>query len=91
MGLKLRLPLACLVLIFAAVSGNRARRDFGTEDIYFAGFFPMNDRIGEGVLPAVKLAIKHINNSTKVLPGKTMHMLFNNTEVSLNSDVRCAV
>ena len=51
------------------------------EDIYFAGFFPMNDKIGQGVLPAVKLAIEHINNSSKVFKGKTMHMLFNNTEV----------
>ena len=57
-------------------------------DIYFAGFFPMTAKsgapegeIGRGVMPAVNLAIKHINQSPSILHGYKLHMYWNDTEV----------
>ena len=57
-------------------------------DIYFAAFFPMGGKtkapeesIGRGVMPAVKLAIKHINQSPNILRGYKLHMYWNDTEV----------
>jgi hypothetical protein len=57
-------------------------------DIYFAAFFPMGTktmapegRIGHGVMPAVRLAIKHINQSPNILRGYKLHMYWNDTEV----------
>lgn len=58
-------------------------------DIYFAAFFPMTSKagasegtIGPGVMPAVKLAIKHINQSPMILHGYKLKMVWNDTEVS---------
>ena len=59
-------------------------------DIYFAAFFPMGGKtkapeesIGRGVMPAVKLAIKHINQSPNILRGYKLHMYWNDTEVCI--------
>ena len=58
-------------------------------DIYFAAFFPMGTNtkvpegsIGHGVMPAVRLAIKHINQSPNILRGYKLHMYWNDTEVN---------
>ena len=57
-------------------------------DIYFAAFFPMTPPhsseglIGHGVMPAVRLAIKHINQSPSILKGYKLHMYWNDTQVS---------
>ena len=58
-------------------------------DVHFAGFFPtslgyMETSIGQGVMPAVKLAIRHVNKSPVVLPHNRIRMHWNNTAVSIN-------
>jgi hypothetical protein len=56
-------------------------------DIYFAAFFPLTPagtpegKIGHGVMPAVRLAIKHINQSPNILKGYKLHMYWNDTQV----------
>ena len=55
-------------------------------DVHFAGFFPtslgyLETSIGQGVLPAVKLAIRHVNQSPNVLPRNKIRMHWNNTAV----------
>ena len=57
-------------------------------DVHFAGFFPtslgyMETSIGQGVMPAVKLAIRHVNKSPVVLPHNRIRMHWNNTAVSI--------
>lgn len=58
-------------------------------DVYIAGFFPYTPiefpeaRIGRGVMPAVKLAVEHINDSPQVLRNYRLHMWWNDTQVSV--------
>lgn len=54
--------------------------------LYAAGFFPVSSSIpegaiGRGVLPAVELALQHINDSPKILPGIHLDLVYNDTEV----------
>ena len=75
-----------LVLLSLAFKGQKAKHvHFNRTDIYFAAFFPMNESpeglIGHGVMPAVELAIKHINRSPSILKGYKLHMYWNDTQV----------
>lgn len=38
-------------------------------------------KIGTGVMPAVRLAIKHINKNQDILRGYKLHMYWNDTQV----------
>lgn len=60
-------------------------------DVYVAGFFPFGGRVpgsipegrvGRGVMPAVKLAVEHINENPTVLRNYRLHVWWNDTEVS---------
>ena len=56
-------------------------------DVYIAGFFPYGrhvpeSHVGRGVMPSVKLAVDHINDSPLVLRNYRLHMWWNDTEVS---------
>lgn len=55
-------------------------------DVYIAGFFPFDDsvtesEIGRGVLPAVRLAVDHINDNPTVLRNYILHLWWNDTKV----------
>lgn len=55
-------------------------------DVYIAGFFPYDksvaeSAIGRGVMPAVKLAVDHINENPTVLRNYLLHMWWNDTQV----------
>jgi len=61
---------------------NRHRHH--SHDIYIAGFFPTSPghdetSIGQGVMPAVKLALHDVNRSPDVLPNHHLRMHWNNT------------
>ncbi|RWS15360.1 hypothetical protein B4U79_10627 [Dinothrombium tinctorium] len=69
---------------FALAASNRTT-------IYAAGFFPLSKRIpegaiGRGVLPAVNLALEHINNSP-VLSGYYLELKYNDTKRIREYDV----
>lgn len=54
-------------------------------DVYIAGFFPYGNHvpeghIGRGVMPAVKLAVEHINEHPTILRDYRLHMWWNDTE-----------
>ena len=56
-------------------------------DIYIAGFFPTSpdhpgSAVGQGVMPAVKLALHDVNRSPDILPNHHLRMHWNNTAVS---------
>ena len=70
-------------------SRGKHRSGIHRTDIYFAAFFPMGTKtnapegsLGHGVMPAVRLAIKHINQSPNILRGYKLHMYWNDTEVN---------
>ena len=55
-------------------------------DIYIAGFFPTSPGkpgagIGQGVMPAVSLALQDVNRSPDILPNHHLRMHWNNTAV----------
>ena len=53
--------------------------------LYIVGLFPFTGplgSVGRGVRPAVELALRHVNDDKSVLPGVTLHMSYNDTEVS---------
>jgi hypothetical protein len=55
--------------------------------LHAAGFFPVSRKIpegaiGRGVIPAVELALQHINDSPKILRGIHLDLVWNDTEVS---------
>ena len=55
-------------------------------DIYIAGFFPTSpghpgSAVGQGVMPAVKLALHDVNRSPDILPNHHLRMHWNNTAV----------
>ncbi|CAL1535123.1 unnamed protein product, partial [Lymnaea stagnalis] len=53
-----------------------------------AGLFPWSEDIpagsvGRGVLPAVRIALDHVNNDTRINRKYTLKMAYNDTRVSL--------
>lgn len=85
--------MKCQILVVAlgllgVASEAKHRPHNNRTDIYFAAFFPMTPvdspeaLIGHGVMPAVRLAIKHINQSPTILKGYKLHMYWNDTQVS---------
>lgn len=53
----------------------------GDISVHIAGFFPMGlnvseGAVGRGVLPAVKLALFHINNDKRILKGISSFLSF---------------
>ena len=56
-------------------------------DVFLAGFFPTTlgyheTSIGQGVMPAVKLALHDVNRSPDILKNHHLRMHWNNTAVS---------
>jgi gamma-aminobutyric acid type B receptor len=80
------------VVVAGLVAGGLGQRPSGLNkrhDVYIAGFFPYGrhvpeSHIGRGVMPAVKLAVDHINESPTVLRNYRLHMWWNDTEVRRN-------
>ena len=66
-------------------------------DVHLAGFFPTSrghhqSRIGQGVMPAVRLALRDVNRSPHILPNIHLRMHWNNTAVSGTSgDAGCEI
>lgn len=71
----------------AYVSSQKPSSVTKRHDVYIAGFFPFTPtdfpetRTGRGVMPAVKLAVEHINDSPTVLRNYRLHMWWNDTQV----------
>ena len=86
-GEKIALMLGWAWLLLAAAgAGSRLRHQ--RRDVYLAGFFPTSpgmaeSSVGQGVMPAVRLALAHVNQSPQILPRHKLHMHWNNTAVSL--------
>ena len=56
-------------------------------EIYIAGLFPISGTkdegdIGRGVLPAVNLALEHVNTHRTILPHHELKLIHNDTKVS---------
>ena len=56
-------------------------------EIYIAGLFPISGTrgegdIGRGVLPAVNLALEHVNAHQTILPHHELKLIHNDTKVS---------
>lgn len=76
---KVLLLLPMLIAIIACQKDSRT--------LYIAGFFPTSrdipqGAIGRGVLPAVRLALQHVNESPKFFTKYKLDLVWNNTKVS---------
>ncbi|XP_043269950.1 gamma-aminobutyric acid type B receptor subunit 2 isoform X2 [Venturia canescens] len=83
---RLFAAVLCLDAIFTC--GGQKPINLGgvkRHDVYIAGFFPYGrhvpeSHLGRGVMPSVKLAVDHINDSPTVLRNYRLHMWWNDTE-----------
>lgn len=80
---------SCWLLLIGECAGQKPINLGGSKkrDVYIAGFFPYGNHvpeghIGRGVMPAVKLAVEHINEHPTILRDYRLHMWWNDTEVS---------
>ncbi|XP_014479443.1 PREDICTED: gamma-aminobutyric acid type B receptor subunit 2 isoform X2 [Dinoponera quadriceps] len=81
---------ACWLLIVVGQCAGQKPINLGgsrKRDVYIAGFFPYGNHvpeghIGRGVMPAVKLAVEHINEHPTILRDYRLHMWWNDTECS---------
>ena len=77
--------LAALVVLLAPVChASQGSRNAAPKKIYFGGFFPMENEQyrGDGIMSAINLAIRHINESPDILPDYELNMLWNDTKAS---------
>lgn len=86
---RLLAVVACWSLLIGHCAGQKPINLGGNKkrDVYIAGFFPYGNHvpeghIGRGVMPAVKLAVEHINEHPTILRDYRLHMWWNDTEVS---------
>lgn len=84
---------SCWLLLIGECAGQKPINLGGSKkrDVYIAGFFPYGNHvpeghIGRGVMPAVKLAVEHINEHPTILRDYRLHMWWNDTEVSSLED-----
>lgn len=86
-------PWLLLLLLAWCTSGALGQRPTPNKrhDVYIAGFFPFGGRVsgsipegrvGRGVMPAVKLAVDHINENPTLLRNYRLHVWWNDTQVS---------
>ncbi|KAK8747898.1 hypothetical protein OTU49_016218, partial [Cherax quadricarinatus] len=70
-----------LLLLLFYPSETHARKKI---DVYVAGFFPVGDgpkhSLGRGVMPALNLAVKHVNEHPTVLRNYKLHVIWNDTQ-----------
>lgn len=82
--LLLAVTVICSTLVGCQKPSSVSKR----HDVYIAGFFPFSPEMlpetatGRGVMPAVKLAIEHINENSAVLRNYRLHMWWNDTQVA---------
>ena len=82
-----RLSLLLLLTCCSCSCGlSTSSRQSGKLTLHAAGFFPVSTRIpegaiGRGVIPAVELALQHINDSPMILRGIHLDLVWNDTEV----------
>jgi hypothetical protein len=81
---KKKAMMRAIIIIFISLLVGVVVGD--VSHLHIAGFFPtsMNvseGAVGRGVLPAVKLAMFHINNDKRILKDYKLHITWNNTQV----------
>ncbi|CAI6360309.1 unnamed protein product [Macrosiphum euphorbiae] len=93
-GFRMRSWLLLMAWCAATAVGQRPTPN-KRHDVYIAGFFPFGGRVsgsipegrvGRGVMPAVKLAVDHINENPTLLRNYRLHVWWNDTQVSADDD-----
>ena len=75
-----------LTLIFS--QGYGASPKYNPKYLHIAGLFPVTPRdspegqMGLGVIPAVELALEHVNSHSRILPGIKLKLTWSDTKVS---------
>ena len=75
-----------LTLIFSQGYGVSPKSN--PKYLHIAGLFPVTPRdsregqMGLGVIPAVELALEHVNSHSTILPGNKLKLTWSDTKVS---------
>ena len=66
------------------IPGSSTNSSNAKKDIYLLGLFPFSGSWpgGLGQLPAVIMGLEDVNSDPSILPGYTIHMTINNTQVT---------
>ena len=64
-------------------ASGKPMSDRGKIPLYLGAFFPVGgDWDGSGIIPAVEMALDHINARQDILEGYELRMVWNDTKVS---------
>ena len=72
-------------LVFSILSNTSP--GFSPKYLHIAGLFPVTPRdspeaqLGLGVIPAVELALQHVNSHSRILPGIKLNLTWSDTKV----------
>ena len=74
------------ILFSFTCKGDITKRSMRPHYLHIAGLFPVTadskeGQIGLGVLPAVELALQHVNAHPHILPGYDLNIIWNDTQV----------
>ena len=82
--LSLYITLHCSIGLALSLLSNK----YTPKYLHIAGLFPVTPRdspegqMGLGVIPAVELALEHVNSHPRILPGIRLNLEWNDTKVS---------
>ena len=82
--LSLYITLHCSIGLAFSLLSNK----YTPKYLHIAGLFPVTPRdspegqMGLGVIPAVELALEHVNSHPRILPGIRLNLEWNDTKVS---------
>ena len=76
----------CTITLISTLRSNRSS-GYSPKYLQIAGLFPVTPRdspegqLGLGVIPAVELALNHVNSHPRILPGIKLNLTWSDTRV----------
>ena len=86
MEMKLQSKILFCEIFLVFLHPGFIKTDSSLENIYIAGLLPVSGdhemvSVGRGVLPAVELALEHVNSQPDILPYHQLKLTWNDSQV----------